>query len=259
MKFEHELFCSFCKEMFDIYEDFKNHLRLEHNVDKNVDNIVQSEMKKAGHPIIEIIKSEVVEEVIIDDDSDIEMTGEVTDIKEGSSFSEDFEEKVQSIAMSTAKKLFENIRNITDEDYNSTDEKYANIQDTEDDVFYSEKSISSFFDRMRSKIKQIDFSDVVLENLDSSNDTKKKECPKVVVMKNNIKEDVKTEKVQNVQTLYFCPLQGCSFSTTKEKIKDDSAILKHLTKDHGIKKEDIKRNLAEEPRIYTFIKIKKSM
>ena len=63
MKFEHELFCSFCKEMFDIYEDFKNHLRLEHNVDKNVDNIVQSEMKKAGHPIIEIIKSEVVEEV----------------------------------------------------------------------------------------------------------------------------------------------------------------------------------------------------
>ena len=78
-------------------------------------------------------------------------------------------------------------------------------------------------------------------------------------MKNNIAEDVKTEKEKNAQTLYFCSLHGCSFSTTKQKMSSDHVIINHLKKDHGLTKENIMRNMLKERGIYRFKRIKKSM
>lgn len=258
MKFEHEMVCLYCNEMFDISEDYKNHLRLEHNLSKNLDQCVQLAMKNAGMPVIPVIKNEVVEEVTIDDDSDIEITNEETDTKEESGLTEDAQEKIRDIAMSTSRKLFEKLRNMADEDAGSREEKYVDVEETENDAFYSDKSLSSFFDRMRSKIKKIDFSEVV-EHLVSSNDTKVIEYPKIAVT-NNIKEDIiKPEKSLSCQTLFFCPLQGCAFSTTKEKIQNEFAIGNHIGKDHGLTNEEIKRNMQKEPGMYKFKKIKKSV
>ena len=132
MKFEHEMVCLYCNEMFDISEDYKNHLRLEHNLSKNLDQCVQLAMKNAGMPVIPVIKNEVVEEVTIDDDSDIEITNEETDTKEESGLTEDAQEKIRDIAMSTSRKLFEKLRNMADEE-----EKYVEPTDCLNNFYMS--------------------------------------------------------------------------------------------------------------------------
>jgi len=140
----------------------------------------------------------------------------------------------------------------------------------------SDDQIWQMFEDIKHKIMSIDIpvkgSEKNIEtcNFDEVNTSCKTQEPKIAVKKESKSEPVKSfdkpnptlhaenPKSNNTfevkrdikpQSFFYCPIDGCTFSTTKTGMKTGKAAV-HLKDDHEIKAKDMK------PGMYKFTKIK---
>ena len=68
MKLNKDISCTYCIRFFQVEQNYVDHLKNDHGIQKNIDSCLNIAKKKAGLPLT--VKQEVIEEIVIDDDTD---------------------------------------------------------------------------------------------------------------------------------------------------------------------------------------------
>ena len=244
------LTCEFCGADVGSEDGYRSHLKLVHNLMKNIPLILGRAVKKTPEV------SEAIEEIIIDDDDD-----DIEDQVEDKDCEENFAIKIENQISSFVQDLFKNLNVMIDgilpED--------LDVKDTKEEAKETKESqeISSCFDDLRSFVENLEIpSDFTLEEFLTNDKSEKAEFAPPSTFKNQTKittnnktpvieqKSVLSPKPKSGLTLYLCPVDECSFKVTREGFENGTAA-KHLKNIHKVKATDM-----EEKGKFKFQKIK---
>ena len=235
-----------CKAGFDVEANFVEHLRNEHDIDKNIHCWVKFAKRKAGvyrEPVLEItLDDDDVEEVQTDNDVKLEGDGE-KDKFGGQKI--DF----PVISKNVSRNIFANCRQLLDDPQG---QKMADNYKV-DKALTSEEYISDFFEKFKKKVQNTQIPAELVERLKvsdekSSNEEKMSRGPSEKYSSNFDLQSQVVERKQYERRLR-CPVSGCEFTTDKAGMRRGEAA-KHLCNSHEVTTRDM------TPGKFIFIKIK---
>ena len=239
-----KIFCVLtdCESGFDVEANFVDHLRNEHDIDKNIHCWVKFAKRKAGvyrEPVLEItLDDDGVEEVQTDNDVKGEGDGE-KDKFGGQKI--DF----PVISKNVSRNIFANCRQLLEDPHGQKlQENYK-----ADKALTSEESIGEFFSKFRKKIENIEIPPELVTRLKHSD--KKSTLNYSNDLQSHVEKTEKTCVVERKQyeRLFRCPVSDCQFTTDKAGMLRGEAA-KHLCDSHEVTARDM------TPGKFIFIKIK---
>lgn len=246
-----ELRCEYCDEKVSYGDNYENHLITIHGLRKGVQEIMSRALER-----IKNLESQpkVIEEITLDDSDDEDVVENhaakskaILPIK-----LEKLEASIEKSLDESIKNMFSNLNLIIDGMLPEEETKDQSNDVDCDDMAELPEEIAVCFDELRSIADEIDFSNI-FKTMEKKDANEKKVADQIVEAKSQEKV-VKRNKPLGPrpkpgQTLFLCPVNGCSFYTTKEGFKNKEAA-SHLSNDHKVTLKDM------VPGKYKFDKIK---
>ena len=230
------LTCKFCSVGVGSEDGYSSHLKLVHDIKKNIHLILEEAVKNNGAK-----ETAVIEEIVIDDDDDIE-----DEVNEKVSVSEEtFDIKIENQISDFVQDLFKDlnvmINGILPDDLDANDIKEETKETKES------KEIAGCFADLRSFVENIEIpSDFTLEEFLTNGSSKTEISVSKKPSTTNKKPPIIEQQImiptpKSGQTLLLCPVEKCSFFLTKQEFKDTETApaAKHLKEKHKIKATDM--------------------
>ena len=256
-----------CEAGFDVEANFIEHLRKEHDIDKNIHLWVDFAKKRAG------VDKKPVQEITLDDDDEEEEEAQidntvmkmqantVLDADGGRTKSVEKKFDFAVISKNVSRNIFANCRQLLENPpRNKMDDTYKVVEG-----LTSEESISDFFEKLRNKVEHTAIPPELLKRLKDPDEKKMlssgtgsfpgSDCTE----HNSSNFDLQSDRESSHQTsgqgrkqyekLLRCPVSDCEFTTDKAGMRRGEAA-RHLCDSHGVTARDM------TPGKFTFIKIK---
>ena len=226
------LTCEFCRADVASGDDYRNHLKLVHNLMKNIPAILDRAVQKITKPEAKV----VIEEIVLDDDEDIEEEAGGNETFSDLTVDMKIENQISDFVQDLFKDLNIMIDGILPEDVDLGDIK-EEIKETE-----VSNEISSCFDDLKSFVENLEIpadfefekelghnSEIAQSQKEPSNFLNSTE-----IKSSKIEKKSAFPKPEPGQTLFCCQVANCSFYTTKAEFRSGTAA-RHLKEDHNVK------------------------